>query len=148
MLYHYDLLKDLVPTVIPPTPPPVKPKVGWGGVGKRRIPVELLREILEEQGSPWAKELTETYQEAEKSLATSKSPKQREVLNEVLETVSESVVAPIDWTPILASIRAAAEATRATLAIKHAEAALKALRAEQAEDEEDTELLMQWFFDD
>ena len=121
----------------------------WDRRQKRRIPVEQLREILKAQGSRWADELADTYQVAEKRLESPKTKKHQQVLEEVLERVSERVAppanvvaAPLDWSPVIAAVRAAAEATRATLAIKKAEEALRALRDE---DEEDAEILMQWF---
>ncbi len=128
----------------PATPPaPVRPAVG--SIGRRRIPVERLREILEAQQSPWAKELKDTYQQAEKSIAVSKGRRQ-EVIDEVLDVVCERIAAPVDWGPVLASVRAATDATRATLAIKHAETALRALRAAYEDEDEDVTILMQWFF--
>ncbi len=139
-VYYWPFSSAAAPT--PPTPTVVK---GWIG-RPRRIPVEQLREILKEQGSPWADELADTYQVAEKRLATPKSKKHAEVLDEVLEQVVERVSqpapAPIDWGPLIASVRASEAAARTTLAIKHAEAALRALQAEEDDDEEAIVLMM------
>ncbi len=124
-----------------PTPPVVAAK-GWIG-RPRRIPVERLREILKAQGSPWANELADTYQVAEKRLASPKiSKKHAEVLEKIVETVSQRAPEPVDWGPIIRSVRLANEAARTTAAIKHAEAALRALQDEEDDDEEAIVLMM------
>jgi hypothetical protein len=124
-------LAEVALAEIPQLPAPTTTKVvGWGGE-RRRIPVERLREILKAQGSPWADELADTYQVAEKSLASSKK-KKRKALEEVLEKISELAADPVDWASVNLSLQAAIQATRATLALKHIQAALDAL----LEDEE------------
>ena len=123
-----------------PPPPPVTKKVGWAG---RRIPVEQLREILKAQGSPWADELADTYQVAEKRLAAPKSKKHQEVVERVIERVAELAPAPMDWGPALQFLHAANEATRTTLAIKNFEAALRAMEMKlQAEEDDDEEAVL------
>ncbi len=126
----------------PPTPPAVTHK-GW--VGRRRtIRVEQLREILKAQGSPWADELADTYQEAEKRLASPKiSEKHEEVIERVLRRVVELAPTPaMDWGPALRYLQVANTATRTTLAIKHAKAALRLLEEEEDDDEEAILLMM------
>ncbi len=131
----------------PPTAPSGAHRVvGWAdsAVGrKRRIPVEQLREILKAQGSPWADQLADTVEAVEP-----KSAKHAEVLEEVVERVIQKASQPapiaVDWGPLVASVRASQEATRTTLAIKHAEAALRALQAEEDDDEEAIMLLSDW----
>ncbi len=136
-VYYFPFSSDAAPT--PPTPTVVK---GWIG-RPRRIPVERLREILKTQGSPWASELADAVEAVEP-----KSPKHAEVLEDVVEEVvkkvSQPTPAPVDWGPLIASVRASEEATRTTLAIKHAEAALRALQAEEDDDEEAIMLLSDW----
>ncbi len=136
------------PPQLAPTPPPTHPRVGWSDVGRqrRRIPVEQLREILKAQGSPWADELADTYQVAEKRLASPKSKKHAEVLEEVIEhvarKVSQSAATAVDWGPLIESVRASETAKRTTAALKHAEAALSRLRAEAEDDDEEAIILM------
>ena len=133
MYAFYDLLKELPAGVargaagaIGSFESPGKPRK------RRRIPIELFRQILREQGNPWADELEDTYQETEKRLASPKiSKKHKEVLEETLEAVSESVSAPVDWAGVISSLRAAQAATRTTLAIKHAQAALLLVKAQE-----------------
>ncbi len=108
---------------------------------RRRIPIEQLREILKEQGSPWADELADTYRVAEKSLATPKSKKHKRITENILEEIPERIADPVDWGPVVLSLQAAEKATRATSAIKHAEAALSAIRTARA-DEDDDEAMM------
>ncbi len=119
----------------PPPPPPPPPR--------RYIKIEQLREILKAQGSPWAKELEDTYVKVQKKKP--KSKKLKKVLEEALEEVSDRVqlevptakFPPTDWGPIIQSLQAAISAKRATLALKHAEAALNTLL-----DEDDAEAII------
>ncbi len=139
MLYYYDLLKDLVPTAAATA----KVRVGWFSDWdkKRRISVEQLREILREQGSPWAKELEDVVEKT----AVPKSKKHAEILEEVLEEIPQRLADPVDWNSINLSLQAAAQATRATAAIKHAESALSAIRtvrAETAAENDDEEAII------
>ncbi len=148
MYYYYGLIEELPSGTAPP-----KKIVGSFGAWekKRRIPVELLREILREQGSPWAKELGDKYEEAETRLASVKSSKHRRVLGEVLDGVSERVVKPVDWTPVVRSMDAALEAARTSLAIRHAEAAASAIRSlrryerEQERELDDENVILMWW---
>ncbi len=127
MLYYYDLLKDLAKAT---TTSSHKVTVGWFSEWdkKRRISVEQLREILKQQGSPWAKELEDVVEKA-----APKSKKHAEILEEVLEEIPQRLADPVDWNSINLSLQAAAQATRATAAIKHAESALSAIRTVRAE---------------
>ncbi len=129
-----------------PTPPPTTAPKGWydGWDKKRRIPVEQLREILKSQGSPWADELADTYQVAEKRLASPKSKKHQEVVERVVERVAElAPVVEMDWGPALEYLRAANESSRTTLAIKNFEAALRAMANKlQAEEDDDEEAVL------
>lgn len=137
-VYYWPFSSDAAPT--PPTPTVVK---GWIGKPRRTIPVERLREILEAQGSPWAKELADTVEVVEKT--PPKSPKHAEVMEEVIETVFQKAEQPLDWTWIIEKVRAANESARTTAAIKHAEAALRKLRADAEDDDEEAiTLIMNW----
>ncbi len=124
-VYFYQ--KPPVAAVIPPTPPTTR-HVGWFAEwGKKRtIPIERLREILKEQGSPWAKELADAVE------APIRSPKHREVVEEVVQRIARPEPG-VDWESVTRSLQAAAGATRATLAIKRINDALAALqlKAEQ-----------------
>jgi hypothetical protein len=111
------------------TPPPSTKKVGWPS--GRRITVERLREILKEQGSPWAKELADTVE----ATPLPKTPKLRKITEQVFEEIPKRIADPVDWHSINLSLQAAQAASRATLAIKHAEAALSALRAKRNAEE-------------
>ncbi len=101
---------------------------------KHRIPVEQLREILRAQGNPWAEELVDVVE------APVRSPKHQEIVEKVVEKISEPIVASVDWGAVVASLQAAQAATRATLAIKHAETALSLFLTDQ--DDEEVVLLL------
>ena len=100
------------------------------GRHRRRIPLEQFREILKAQGNPWADELADVIEAAPK-----RTKKYKKILDEIVEEIPELAVNSVDWDAVVSSIRASAEATRATLALKHIQAALDALYAE-ADDEE------------
>ncbi len=107
---------------------------------QRRIPIERLREILESQGNPWAKELVDAVE------APPRSAKHREIVDEIIEEISKPIVPTVDWSSVAISLHAAQTATRSTLALKHAQAALEAFRAAlraEADDEEAILLLME-----
>lgn len=104
---------------------------GWAG---RRIPIERLREILKEQGNPWADELADVVEQA--------PAKRQEIIEPVVEKIVERAAAPADWSGVAVSLRAAVRATRTTAALRHAEIALSALRAEWEYDDEDAIALL------
>ena len=129
----------------PTPPPPTAPKVGWFAEWdkKRTIPVELLREILKAQGSPWADELAETVKAVEQK--PPKTKKHQRVIEQVVRRVVEYAPVPMDWGPALQFLQAANAEAQAAIAAKHAEDALRALKAaREAAEREDEEAIMAW----
>lgn len=106
---------------------------------RRRIPIEDLRAILRAQGNRWADELGEVYAAVEERILKTKSKKHRKALEEAYAEVSVQINRPInvDWGLIISELYLAAEATRATAAIKHAERVLYLLR-----DNDDEEVIL------
>ncbi len=106
--------------------------IGWlePGRPRRRIPIEQFREILRAQGNPWADELADVVEKAPK-----RTKKYKKILDEIIEEIPELAIAAVDWDHVISAIRASAEATRATLALKHLQAALDLLKSEWDDEE-------------
>ncbi len=111
--------------------------------GKRRhIRVEELRELLREQGNPWADELADALVAVDDGLAEEvlvkkkkKTKKLAKVFEEIIDEIPKSTVDSVNWGAVVASLLAAQAATRATPAIKHAETALSLFHADPDDEE-------------
>ena len=117
--------------------------VGWfdGWDRRRRIPVEMLRAILKEQGSSWADELGDAYEAAEKKIE--RAPRRRKLITAALEDVSVRIhELGHDWGHVAHSLNAVATAQRETAARKHAENIRIALQSWEDDDEEALMLLL------
>ncbi len=108
--------------------------------GKRRIRVEELRELLKEQGNPWADELADALVAVDDGLAEEvvrpvkkKKKKLVKIVEEIIEKVESAPT--VDWGALVRSILAIPRATRATAAIKHAETALSLFYADPDDEE-------------
>lgn len=115
------------------TPAPTQKVVGWfqeWDKPRRRITIEQLQAILAEQGSPWAAELADTVTKLKP-----KSKKHAALVQEVHDAIAQHAAAPLDWAPIIEGLRAAQQATRTTLAIKHLDYVLSLFQGEEDEEE-------------
>ncbi len=133
----------------PPTPPPAV-VVGW--IGKLRHGRKDLEERLDRQRANtfsrrWFREYLEAEAAALERAKEAKSAKQREALEEAVEAANEAVVEALDdgrsLEELTRSLNAAANATRVTASIRHAEEVKRlAAIAEWDDEEEAIELLL------
>ena len=121
--------------VVTPTKP--TPKGWFGGWDKprRRIPIELLREVLKEQGNPWAEEIGEAVEAVEVIAKTTKSPKLRKTLKTAIEHIEERASVPLGWDYPLDMLRIINRLSRTTQAIKYAEMLIAYFEDEEEEEE-------------
>ncbi len=121
---------------VPPAPP--APKAGWFkefDKPRRRIPLELLREVLKEQGNPWADELEDAVVEVKKTVRATKSKKLKKTLEEAFPILEERLSDYREWTYVIDMMNWAAQASRTTQQIKYAELLLDFLKGEEEEEE-------------
>ncbi len=121
---------------VPPAPP--APKAGWFkefDKPRRRIPLELLREVLKEQGNPWADELEDAVVEVKKTVRATKSKKLKKTLEEAFPILEERLSDCREWTYVIDMMNWAAQASRTTQQIKYAELLLDFLKGEEEEEE-------------
>lgn len=79
--------------------------VGWIPEQRRRISVEALREILKAQGSPWAAQLADVAQRAEKRIASSVvSQRRHKKLTKELDKIFRPRPPTFNWAPIIAEL--------------------------------------------
>lgn len=122
----------LLPTSI------IAPKVGWfegWDKPRRRIPLELLRDVLKEQGSPWGDELIEAIEAVQVVARTTKSKKLRKTLDTVVEKVQERASIQLGWDHPLDMLRIIARLSRTTQALKYAEQLVAFFEGEEEEEE-------------
>ena len=118
--------------------PITAPKAGWfegWDKPRRRIPLELLREVLREQGSPWGEELQEAVAAIQIVARTTKSKKLRKTLDTVIEKVQERASIQLGWDHPLDMLRIIARLSRTTQALKYAEQLVAFFEGEEEEEE-------------